>query len=96
MSATLADHARRGAQEASDLLYRVRRVKTGYEQREPSDARDQAVDYMRVSENTLDGLAFYLNALAQELDKETPARKRCRASHSHDPDWGRSHDNEER
>ena len=72
MSVTLADHARRGAQEANDLLYRVRRVKAGYEAREPSDARDQAVDYMRVSENTLDGLAFYLDALAQELDKETP------------------------
>ena len=39
----LADHARRGAQEAADLLYRVRRVKTGYEAREPSDARDRAI-----------------------------------------------------
>ncbi len=75
MTVTLADHARRGAQEAADLLYRVRRVKTGYEAREPSDARDQAVDYMRVSENTLDGLAFYLDALAQELEAEGTAEQ---------------------
>ena len=71
MTVTLADHARRGAQEAADLLYRVRRVKTGYEAREPSDARDRAIDAMTVWANDVDNLAFYLDALAKELQTET-------------------------